>query len=147
MKTEIWELASEGLYPQPKGPDLPIKNLAFGILLQALRDIVAQSKSGEGRKGSWNPWYRDAVAWFLSEEAAPGSCFWVCEVLNTSPRKLREWLLTYQQSDRKHREELFRNLSRFQIRRGSLIQNQCLADCPQINGNNQAGQQTTDLDL
>ena len=128
MKVEISKLVSERLYPQRKGPDLPIRNLALGILLQALRDIVAQSKSGEGRKGSWNTWYRDALAWFLSEEATPGSFFWVCEVLNTSPRKLREWLLIYQQSDRKHREELFSNLSRFQIRHGSLTQNQCPAD-------------------
>lgn len=111
MKTSVIE--SEGLYPQAKRPDPSLRNLALGILLQAFRDIVAPKKSSNKE---WEIWRQDALEWFFSEETHPGSFHWVCEVLEMSPKELRQWLHTYKHSDRARKKEMARKLIRFQIR-------------------------------
>lgn len=104
---------SEGLYPQAKKPDPSLRNLALGILLQAFRDIVTPKKSPNTE---WEIWRQDAVEWFFAEETHAGSFRWVCEVLEMSPRELRQWLNSYKHSDRHRKREMARKLVRFQIR-------------------------------
>ena len=106
-------LESEGLYPQIKKPDPPLRNLALGILLQAFRDIVSPKKASNKE---WELWRQDAIEWFGSDETHPGSLLWVCEVLEMSPRDLRTWLHDYKSSNGHRRREMARKLIRFQIR-------------------------------
>lgn len=106
-------IESEGLYPQAKGPDPALRNLAMGILLQAFRDIVAPKKISNKE---WEVWQQDALEWFASDEFYPGSFSWVCEVLQAQPRDFRIWLRNYKDSDPASRKEMARKLVRFQIR-------------------------------
>ena len=111
MKSTILE--SEGLYPQQKKPEPSLRNLALGILLQALRDIVSPKKSSHKE---WNLWKKDALDWFSSKDTHPGSLAWVCEVLEMDPRELKEWLHRYQHSGYHRKKEMAKKLVRFQIR-------------------------------
>lgn len=111
MKVPVME--SEGLYPQTKKADSSLRNLALGILLQAFRDIVAPKKASVKE---WEAWRTDALEWFLSEEARPGSFYWVCEVLEMRPEELRDWLQRYRRSNRDRKKEMAQKLVRFQIR-------------------------------
>ena len=111
MKIPVME--SAGLYPQTKKADTSLSNLALGILLQAFRDIVAPKKVSNK---DWEMWRTDALEWFLSEEGHPGSFYWVCEVLEMSPRELREWLQRYRRSNSHRKKEMAKKLIRFQIR-------------------------------
>lgn len=111
MKASVIE--SEGLYPQTKKPDASLRNLALGILLQAFRDIVAPKKSSNKE---WELWRQDALEWFFTEECHPGSFTWVCDVLEMSPRELRDWLHDYKRSDGRRKKEMAKKLIRFQIR-------------------------------
>ena len=110
MKSIVLE--SEGLYPQTKKPDPSLRNLALGILLQALRDVVSPKKS---LNKEWNFWRKDALDWFHSDEPHPGSLLWVCEVLEVNPKNLRDWLRHYQRSGYNRRKEISKKLVRFQI--------------------------------
>ncbi len=112
MRTSAIE--SEGLYPQTKKPDPSLRNLALGILLQALRDIVAPKKSSNNKE--WAIWRKDALEWVFSEDVHPGSFIWVCEVLEMKPNELREWLHSYKHCDQTQKKEMARKLIRFQIR-------------------------------
>ncbi len=111
MKAPVLE--SEGLYPQTKKPEGSLRNLALAILLQALRDIVSPKKSSNKE---WAIWHKDAMEWFFSEEAHPGSFSWVCDTLAMSPKDIRQWLNTYRRSNGFRRKEMARKLIRFQIR-------------------------------
>ncbi|HON00985.1 MAG TPA: hypothetical protein PLM33_12105 [Acidobacteriota bacterium] len=106
-------LESEGLYPQARKADPSLRNLALGILLQAFRDIVAPKKTSNKE---WEDWRQDALDWFYAQETEPGSFYWVCEVLEMNPNELRHWLQEYRKSDAKHKKEMARKLTRFQIR-------------------------------
>lgn len=111
MKATILE--SEGLYPQTKKPDSSLRNLALGILLQALRDIVSPKKTSHKE---WELWRKDALDWFSAGDTHPGSLTWVCEVLEMNPKELREWLNRYQRCGHHRKKEMARKLIRFQIR-------------------------------
>ena len=110
---KAYALESDGLYPQTKKPDSSLRNLALGILLQALRDIVAPKKASNKE---WEVWRQDALEWFFSEECHPGSFSWVCEVLEIKPTDLRTWLHTYKRSGQERKREMAKKLIRFQIR-------------------------------
>jgi len=83
----VSELASEGLWPPEKKPDASVRKLAGGILNRAFLDLTLQSQSGrEAEK-----WQRDAREWFVSNESYPGSLSWVCAILNTDEKRIRQW--------------------------------------------------------
>ena len=106
-------LESDGLYPQIKKLDTSLRNLALGILLQALRDIVAPKKASNKE---WELWRQDALEWFFSDESHPGSFAWVCEVLEIKEKELRAWLHAYKRSPIERKREMAKKLIRFQIR-------------------------------
>lgn len=110
---KAYALESDGLYPPTKKPDASLRNLALGILLQALRDIVAPKKASNKE---WEAWRQDALEWFFSEESHPGSFCWVCGVLEIKPKELRTWLHTYKKSGLERKREMAKKLIRFQIR-------------------------------
>ena len=110
MKAAVLE--SEGLYPQTKKPDPPLRNLALGILLQALRDIVAPKKDANKERELWR---KDAQEWFDSDETHSGSLPWVCNVLELNPNDLRKWLRGYRRSGQNHRKKVAKKLLRFHI--------------------------------
>lgn len=110
---KAYALESDGLYPQAKKPDGSLRNLALGILLQALRDIVAPKKASNKE---WELWRQDALEWFFSDEVYPGSFCWVCEVLEMKPAELRNWLHNYKKSGQEAKREMAKKLIRFQIR-------------------------------
>ena len=85
---KVSELASEGLWPPEKRPDASVRRLARGILNRAFLDLTSQSQSGRGSE----EWQRDAREWFLSYESHPGSLSWVCAVLNTDEKTIRQWV-------------------------------------------------------
>ena len=116
MKTPM--LTNTGLGMPIKGPEPPIRNLAFGILLQALRDLWALRKASR-RGNDQENWRADAAQWIFSEETGPGSFHWVCGVLGISAGALREKLRVLEGADCKRREELFETLSRVQMRRSA----------------------------
>ena len=103
------------------GPEPPIRNLAFSILLQALRDLLALRKPSPRGEN----WKADAAQWIFSEETGPGSFHWVCGILEISEWALREKLRVLEGADRKRREELFETLSRFQTRRSAATIQPC----------------------
>ena len=110
---KAYALESDGLYPQTKKPDASLRNSALGILLQALRDIVAPKKASNKE---WELWRQDALEWFFSEEFHPGSFHWVCGVLEIKPKEMRTWLHTYKKSGHERKREMAKKLIRFQIR-------------------------------
>lgn len=108
--------ASDVLYPKAKNPDYASRKLALGILLQAFRDIVSP------RRATWKKgedWKEDALEWFASEQTYPGSFHWVCQMLQVSPQRLREWLKEYRTSGSEERKRMARKLVRFQIPRSA----------------------------
>ena len=111
------KLASQGLYQQKKGPESPLRRLAFAILLQALRDFFAVQRSGKNNK--WEAWQRDAIEWFFSKERAPGSFHWVCDLLEVDPRRIPKLLLSSHNPDDKHQKEWVEKFSQFQIQHSS----------------------------
>ena len=111
---EYLKLTRQGFYGQEKGLRTSVKNLALAILLQALRDLLAPSKSGKENRNNWGGWQRDAQEWFFSEERTPGSFYWVCEVSNIGSWRILKGLRI--RRDRKQLEEVARKLSEFQIR-------------------------------
>lgn len=108
-------LKSEGLHPPLHGVPPPIRNLALGILVQALRDVVLEPNNGDREPIMWR---RDALQWLSSNETGPGSLNWVCQILVMNPRKLQLWLQRTLQS-KEEREQLKKLLS-FQFRRLQL---------------------------
>ena len=106
---------STGLGHGTQDPEPFIRNLAFGILLRALRDLLVLSQSSSGsERENWN---EEARQWVLSEETSPGSFHWVCEALSLSPRTLREKLRSLRCAERRRRKEFIEKLSRFQRHR------------------------------
>lgn len=105
---------SQGLYGQEKGLEPSVKKLALAILLRALRDLLAPSKSGKENRSNWEGWQRDAQEWFFSEETTPGSFYWVCEVSNIGSWRILKGLRI--RRDRRQLEEVVRKLSELQIR-------------------------------
>jgi hypothetical protein len=93
-----------------RGPRESETNLAFGILLQALRDLMRPKKSS---KEDWQVWQKDALEWLLSEETSPGSFHWVCEILVISPQTFRKGLLALNCSDCEELTEKSKKLSWF----------------------------------
>jgi len=113
-QVEYPKLVSSQPYRRTKGPEASIRKLAVAILLQALRDLLTPSRSGKENRTNWEKWQQDALHWFFSEEKAPGSFYWVCEVLNIGSWRILKGLRI--RRDRKQREEVVRKLSEFQIR-------------------------------
>jgi len=105
---------SQGLYGQEKGLEPSVKKLALAILLRALRDLLAPRKSGKKNRKNWEGWQRDAQEWFFSEETAPGSFYWVCEVSNIGSWRILKGLRI--RRDRRQLEEVVSKLSELQIR-------------------------------
>ena len=118
---EHLKLTRQGLYGREKGLEPSVKKLAVAILLQALRDLLAPSKSGKENRRNWERWQRDAQEWFFCEETTPGSFYWVCEVLNIGSWRILKGLRI--RRDRKQLEEVVRKLSEFQIRPQSFAGN------------------------
>ena len=112
MEVNASGLASERLYPQTRGADSPLRKLALGILRRALLDMMVLGKSSNK---DWETWHQDAVEWFFCEQTTPGSFYWVCGVLETNSWQLRERLRAYERSERKHQEQMLRELFRFRI--------------------------------
>ena len=108
---------SQGLYGREKGLEPSVKKLALAILLQALRDLLAPSKSGKENRRNWKRWQRDAQEWFSCEETTPGSFYWVCEVLNIGSWRILKGLRI--RRDHNQLAEVVRKLSD-QIRPQSL---------------------------
>ena len=111
---EHLRLASQGLDGHQKGPEAAVRKLALAILLQALRDLLASSKSGKENRQNWEEWQKDALHWFLCEKTTPGSFYWVCEVSHIGSWRILKGLRI--RRDRKQLEEVVRKLSEFQIR-------------------------------
>ena len=105
------------------GPEASIRKLAVAILLQALRDLLTPSRSGKEIRQNWKKWQQDALHWFFSEEKAPGSFYWVCNVLNIGSWRILEVLRSYQRKDREQLKGLASKLSKFQIRPKSFAGN------------------------
>jgi hypothetical protein len=104
-------LASEGLYPQRRGPESSLCRLASGILIQAFRDIITSRKESK----ECAAWRADALEWFSVEDDEPGGFLWVCHVLGANPHAIREWLRRYRASTPGTRREMGKKLVGFQI--------------------------------
>ena len=112
------EPTRQGLYDREKGLEPSVKKLALAILLRALRDLLAPSKSGKNNRQKWVKWQKDALHWFYSEKTTPGSFYWVCEVLNIGSWRILKGLRIGR--DRRQLEEVVRKLSELQIRPQSV---------------------------
>ncbi len=110
-KTSIG-LYGHGPLPESKRPELQVRKLALGILLQAFRDVAAPRESS---KEDWLAWRKDAMEWFCADDLDPGSLNWVCEILGVNPCGLRRWIREYEGSEEGHRREWARKLIRFHI--------------------------------
>ena len=86
--------------------DPSVRRLAGGILTRALRD-VAVKRTGDTR---WETWHRDALEWVFSDNRQPASFYWVCDMLQISPPKLRGWVHTYMQSNKLRKTEMANRL-------------------------------------
>jgi hypothetical protein len=109
-------LASEGLYPQNKGPDRELIHLAMGILTQAIRDLTSPQKKLES---DWEVWQIDSQEWFDSDDTHPGSFLWVCEVIGAPPRGLRTWIRQLKEKDEKQIRSTILSLIRLTYLRNS----------------------------
>jgi len=116
-------LVSSQPYRRTRGPETSIRKLAVAILLQAFRDLLTPSRSGEENRRNGEKWQRDALHWFFSEEKTPGSFYWVCDVLEIGSRRILEVLRSYQRYDREQLKGLASKLSKFQIRPKSFAGN------------------------
>ena len=77
---------SAGLYPRAKKGDDWLSHLAIRMINQAFMDLTVKNPSSAEAK----EWQQDAYRWFLSEETAPGSLIWWCEILETDPALIRQ---------------------------------------------------------
>ena len=77
---------SAGLYPRAKKGDDWLSHLAIRMINQAYMDVTMKNSSSANAK----EWQQDAFEWFLSEETAPGSLVWWCEILETDPSLIRQ---------------------------------------------------------
>lgn len=77
-------IPSEGLYPRRDTLDPWVKELAFAILLQAIRDTRSREQSRQAAV-----WREDAFRWFTAQKDSAGSFVWVCDVLGIDPGKTR----------------------------------------------------------
>jgi len=117
------KLVSSQPYRRTRGLEASFRKLAVAILLQALRDLLTPSRSGNENRKNWEKWQQDARHWFFSEEKAPGSFDWVCKVLNLGSWRILEVLRSYQRQDREQVKGLASKLSKFQIRPKSFAGN------------------------
>ncbi len=106
-------LASQGLYPQSGRPDPDVRNLATGILVQAIRDIIPKKSPDK----DWRMWRDDSLEWFFDDRYSPGSFFWVCDVLGATPRKIRHWIKVFQKSDLPRQKRMASRMINFRLRR------------------------------
>ncbi len=88
MNLKISQFASVGLDPQVKKRDEWPIQLAIRIINQAFMDLRLRNPSSAEAK----EWQQDAYEWFLSEETAPGSLVWWCQILETDPSIIRKKL-------------------------------------------------------
>ena len=102
-------LSAEGLYPQKK-PNPEERNLAFAIILQALRDFFGRGSNGYNDEERLL-WEKDAAEWFRSKENNPGSFVWCCDILAWNPIKARRFLM-----NKKNGLNLRKIIRRFQMR-------------------------------
>ena len=107
------KLAIQGQGQEKKGLELPSKNLALAVLIQALRDFFAAQRSGKNNEE--RSWQEDAKEWFFSEREDPGSFYWVCQFLEVHPSRILELLVAYQNTNAMHQEEWGKRLSRFHV--------------------------------
>ncbi|MCZ6877401.1 MAG: hypothetical protein O7G29_04590 [Acidobacteria bacterium] len=117
------KLVSSQPYRRTRGPEASIRKLAIAILLQALRDFLTPSRSGKENRKNWEKWQQDALYWFLSQEKAPGSFDWVCDVLNIGSWRILEVLRSDQLEDCEQLKGLASQLSKLQIRPKSFAGN------------------------
>ena len=116
-------LVSSQPYRRTRGPETAIRKLAVAILMQALRDLLTSSRSGKEKRRNWEQWQQDALHWFFSEEKAPGSFYWVCDIINIGSWRILEVLRSYQRYDREQMKGLMSKLSELQIRSTSFAGN------------------------
>ncbi len=117
------QLVSSQPYRRTRGPETSIRKLAVAILVQALRDLLTPSRSGQENRKNWEKWQQDALHWFFSEEKTPGSFYWVCDILNIGSWRILEVLRSYQRYDREQLTGLMSKWSELQIRSTSFAGN------------------------
>ncbi len=113
MASRAAALSSDGLYPRLAKPSKEVRNLAMGILVQAVRDIIPKSS----RSDEWKSWRADALEWFMSDHEEPGSFVWVTEILNVTPMRIRSWLRVFLRSDRERQVKMASRLIHFRVTR------------------------------
>ncbi len=91
---------SADLY-QPERRLDPPQELARGILVEALRDVLIPDNPCDRFLGQL---CEDAALWFFSDETHPGSLRWVCQALRLDPWSLRLWICNYRKSEPERRE-------------------------------------------
>ncbi len=106
-------LSSEGLFPKVAKPSKEVRNLAMGILVQAVRDIIP--KRSQNRE--WKAWRQDALEWFFSDEVRPGSFLWVTEILQVAPTLIRSWLKVFLRCGLRQQKEMASRLIHFRVTR------------------------------
>lgn len=109
MASKSAALASEGLYPQRKSPEQELIHLAMGILTQAVRDLVSPQKKLDK---DWEVWQIDSLDWFQSNKRSTGSFLWVCDVIGADPEKLRDWVQSLRDLDKKEKKATILSLIR-----------------------------------
>ncbi len=113
MVSPATALSSEGLYPRSAKPSKEVRNLAMGILVQAVRDIIPKRSRSE----AWKSWREDALEWFESDESQPGSFLWVTEILQVAPIRIRTWLGVFLHCDSNEQKEMASRLIHFRVTR------------------------------
>ncbi len=106
-------LASQGLYPQSSRPDPDVRNLAIGILVQAVRDIIPKKSPDK----DWQMWRDDSLEWFFDDSYAPGSFLWVCGVLGATPKRIRRWVKVFLNSEPARQKKMASRMINFRLRR------------------------------
>lgn len=113
MATPATTFSSEGLYPIAAKPSKEVRNLAMGILVQAVRDIIPKRSQSQ----EWKAWREDALEWFSSDAFEPGSFLWVSEVLQVGPGRIRAWLRRFLRADVKRQKQMASRLVHFRVTR------------------------------
>ena len=106
-------LSSQGLYPQSGRPDPDVRNLATGILVQAVRDMIPKKYPDK----NWKVWRDDSLEWFFDDRDSPGSFLWVCDVLDASPTKIRRWVKVFLGSEVERQKRMASRIINFRLRR------------------------------
>lgn len=106
-------LASEGLYPKINRPDPDVRNLATGILVQAIRDIIPKKSADQ----EWRMWRDDSLKWFFNDVYEPGSFLWVCNILDATPKRIRRWIKIFLKSDAAAQKKMASRMINFRLRR------------------------------